>query len=82
MLFQIKKQMETAGLVDKADKNAVKTIGNTMTATISAKDIDGLEDLYFEHLDGIFTDIGLEITDDQVSYDNAANTLTVAPAAN
>ena len=82
MLFQIKKQMETAGLVDKADKNAVKTIGNAMTATISAKDIEGLEDLYFEHLDEIFSGIGLEITDDQVIYDNAANTVTVAPTAN
>lgn len=82
MLFQIKKQMETAGLVDKTDKNAVKTIGNTMTAIISGKDIDGLEDLYFEHLDGIFTGIGLEITDDQVIYDNTANTVTVSPTAN
>ena len=32
--------------------------------------------------DGIFSGIGLEITDDQVIYDNAANTVTVAPAAN
>ncbi len=81
MLFQIKKQMESAGLVDKTDKNAVKTVGNTMTATISADGIDGLEDLYFGHLDEIFTGIGLEITDDQVDYDNAANTLTVSPSA-
>ncbi len=79
MLFQVKKQMETAGLVDKG---AVKTVGNTMTATITAKDIDGLEDLYFEHLDEIFTGIGLEISDDQVIYDNAANTVTVSPTAN
>ena len=79
MLYQIKAQMAKAGLVDK---EAVKTTGNTMTAIISAKNIDGLEDLYFGHLDEIFTGIGLEITDDQVFYDNAANTVTVAPAAN
>ena len=78
-MFQIKKQMETAGLVEKG---AIKTTGNTMTATITAKDIDGLEDLYFGHLDEIFSGIGLEITDDQVFYDNAANTVTVSPAAN
>ena len=79
MLFQIRKQMETAGLVDKG---AIKTTGSTMTAIITAKDIDGLEDLYFGHLDEIFTGIGLEITDDQVFYDTAANTLTVSPTAN
>lgn len=78
-LFQIKKKMEEAGLVEKG---AVKSTGTTLTATITAKDIDGLEDLYFGHLDEIFTGIGLEITDDQVFYDTAANTVTVAPAAN
>ncbi len=77
-LFQIKKQMETAGLVEKG---AVKSTDTTLVATITADGIDGLEDLYFGHLDEIFTGIGLEITDDQVDYDNAANTLTVSPAA-
>lgn len=78
-MFQIKKKMEEAGLVEKG---AVKSTGTTLTATITEKDIDGLEDLYFGHLDEIFTDIGLEITDDQVFYDTAANTVTVAPSAN
>ena len=77
-LFQIKKQLETEGLAAKGD---VKTTDTTLVATISGDDIDGLEDLYFGHLDEIFTGIGLEISDDQVDYDNAANTLTVAPAA-
>ena len=78
-LFQIKKQLETTGLVEKG---AVKSTGTTLTATISKGDIDGLEDLYFGHLDEIFTGIGLEITDDQVFYDATANTVTVAPTAN
>ncbi len=77
-LFQIKKQLESGGLCAKGD---VKTTDTTLLATISADDIDGLEDLYFGHLDEIFTGIGLEISDDQVDYDNAANTLTVAPSA-
>ena len=79
MLFQIKKQLEAKGL---AEKGTVKTIGTTLTAAISAKDIEGLEDLYFEHLDAIFTEIGLEISDDQIFYDTAANTVTVTPKAN
>ena len=77
-LFQIKKQLESEGL---AEKGSVKTTGTTLLATITADGIDGLEDLYFSHLDEIFSGIGLEITDDQVDYDNAANTLTVAPSA-
>jgi len=77
-LFQIKKQLESGGLCAKGD---VKTTDTTLLATISADDIDGLEDLYFGHLDEIFTGIGLEISDDQVDYDNAANTLTVSPSA-
>ena len=77
-LFQIKKQMEAAGLVAKG---AVKSTDTTLVATINDDGIDGLEDLYFGHLDEIFTGIGLEITDDQVNYDTAANTLTVSPAA-
>lgn len=77
-LFQIKKQLEATGLVEKG---GAKTTDTSLVATIAAEGIDGLEDLYFSHLDEIFTGIGLEITDDQVDYDNAGNTLTVTPAA-
>lgn len=78
VLFQIKKQMDAAGLIEKG---AVKSTDTTLVATIKGDGIDGLEDLYFGHLDEIFTGLGLEITDDQVDYDAANNTLTVSPAA-
>ena len=73
-LFQIKKQLESKGL---AAKGNITTTDTELIATITADGIEGLEDLYFSHLDEIFTGIGLEISDDQVNYDNASNTLIV-----
>lgn len=65
ILYNIKKELVARKLCTTKD---VKTLNNSFRATIIKSDIENGETLYMEYLLPMLQGLGLELTDDQVSY--------------
>lgn len=75
-LFAVKKAIKAAGL---ADDDAIKTTETTLIATLKG-DVADLDELYYEHLEEIFTNLGVELSDEQVHIDSNARSIRITPA--
>ncbi len=70
-MYTLKKQLLEKKI---AVENSIKSSNTSLTCQVVPEHKDP-QDLYFEHLEPIFTEIGVELTDDMVNFD--AGTVTI-----
>lgn len=74
-LFMLKKALKAAGL---AEDDQIKSTETTIVATLSS-DVQDLDELFYEHLDPIFSELGVELSDEQLHIDSSACTIRITP---